>query len=334
MEINGKIIDCDTPLSDVLDSKKYLPNDQSTNIGDCCKTVKNRLNSKISTFSELIEGSDSPMSLALVIDGVPQGYSELCGAISNYESASTYFNNEVSTIELKIVERELDELKELSKCLKEKCLSYKDALDADDNPELKSYDAKWKEVDDRFSKIKSFYYTLPGASYTYSRSKLAEAKANKAKDSDYEVSKYDYLEMVNSNWYSSLLVISGKTPEELGVSPRDRVIFDSALETFKKHFEGQTPTPAEMVIYWDNIKAGTTEDYTFGDDERQRVSNVANIISGIDDQLYGFSFDISVWARCNGMPVDEDAYDDFIKSKVTNTPYYYRTALEETKFNI
>ena len=332
MDANKKKITCVTKLEDILDSTKYLPNYVNTEAGQLCKSVTDRLGSKIESLHSMSDGTDSLMATAIVIDDKPYGQENAQTIVGRYEVDKSTFENRISQMELNIVERELDELKELINCLDEKLGSLYDSGVKRDDPQFLKYKNIRDEADGRFSRVKSLYYSLP-SSRASSGSKLAEAKAIKSRNEDYEIPKHDYLDMVNRNWYSSLSVISGKSPEDLGVSARDRVVFDSALETFKKHFEGKNPTPVEMVIYWDNIKAGTTEDYTFGREEREIVKKVANIISSLDNHLYGFSFDISIWAKSNGVKVDEEAYDEFINSKVFNTPYYYRTALEETKFN-
>lgn len=332
MNVYGDKITCDTDLTKILDSSVFLTSNPDTVPGNLCRNINNYLASKIETLHSLSDGNDSLMATAFLIDNKPQELDKARSTITNYENDSLLFKNTFSDIGLKIVEREIDELKELLNCLYEKLGSlYDEGVKADDT-EFVNYKNVIDEAESRLSRVKSLYYSLPGSTVS-SGSKLAEAKASRAADEDYEVPKTDYNELVCRNWYQALSVISGDSPEELGVDSRDKAIFDSALDCFKKHFEGKSPTPAEMQSYWDKLKSGTSEDFHFGDDERDRIYKVSNIISGLDDVMNGYSFKISIWAKCNGMSVDEEYFDDFIDQEKVNAPGYYKVALDKIKFN-
>ena len=334
MKANGNEITWKTDIkADILDSSKYILTEFKSVPGQLCDKIINRLDSKIETLHSLSDGNDSLMATAVLIDKEPKRKKKAKTTVSGYEGDNKTFKSLIFQMDLDIVKREIDELKEVIACCEQKMEKIYDDGSNSDDPDYIACKNKINEAESRLSKATSLYCSLSGLSEPYYPSKLAEAKARRAADPNYKVPRKDYNELVGRNWYVALRTITGKDPEELGVDSRDKAIFDSALDCFKKHFEGKNPIPAEMQSYWDKLKSGTSEDFHFGDDERDRIYKVSNIISGLDDVMNGYSFKISIWAKCNGMSVDEEYFDDFIDQEKVNAPGYYKVALDKIKFN-
>lgn len=339
MNVYGDKITCDTDLTKILDSSVFLTSNPDTVPGNLCRNINNYLASKIETLHSLSDGNDSLMATAFLIDNKPQELDKARSTITNYENDSLLFKNTFSDIGLKIVEREISELKELLYCLDEKL-----AMTKDEDSDYTNYKNKMVEVEGRLARVRRTYGNLQGSNVSYQEGSIfAEAKKTVADGK--EVLKSDYVELVYTDWSKALPLISGKSLDELNISPRDRVVFDNALEAMQKHFQakadnGEPIYTIDVTNYWENLKQGRVEEcysgeMDFGEDERECVKKVEKELTNIGhyEDGYGFHFSPVLWSRCNGVNLDESSFNSWLEDEKTNKNPYYKRSMDELKYD-
>lgn len=338
MNVYGNKITCDTELTQILDSRVFLTSNPDTVPGNLCKNINNYLASKIETLHSLSDGNDSLMATAFLIDNKPQELNKARSTVTNYENDSILFKNTFNDIGLKIVEREISELKELLYCLDEKL-----AMTKTEDSDYTKYKNKMVEVEGRLAKVRSTYGNLQGSNISYQEGSIfAEAKKTVADGK--EVLKSDYVELVYTDWSKALPLITGKSLDDLYIDAHDRVVFNNALEAMQKHFKakadkGETIYPIDVTNYWENIKQGKLDEFydenDFGEEEIERIKEVEKNLTNIgkNENGYGFHFDAVLWARYNGIEMNKSGFNEWIDSEKTNKNPYYKREMEELKYD-